>query len=287
MDNAKYQNELDTPYVEAELIYLLDTGEKPVNYPSVAGGRAERDTGPAAHRTVIVRNARLSGEPFTLDLHGFTLARHETAVRDFYDDAELHTTYEAEVTALIREQTRAERVVVFDHTRRSDDARLRDTRTIRGPAATVHNDYTERSAIRRLRDILPDEADELLKRRFAIVNAWRSIAGPVYTSPVALCDGRSVAPADMIVTERRGVDRIGETYRIAYNAAHRWFYYPQLERDEAVLIKTHDSSGDGRCRFAPHAAFRNPAAPSGAPPRESVESRAFAFFSAVDQVQPA
>ncbi len=64
-------------------------------------------------------------------------------------------------------------------------------------------------------------------------------------------------------------------------------YYPQLERDEAVLIKTHDSSRDGRCRFAPHAAFRNPAAPSGAPPRESVESRAFAFFSAVDQVQPA
>ena len=189
MGNAKYQNELDTPYVEAELIYLLDTGEKPVNYPSVAGGRAERGT---------------------------------------------------------------------------------------GLAATVHNDYTERSANQRLRDILPDEADELLKRRFAIVNAWRSIAGPVYTSPVALCDGRSVAPADMIVTERRG---IAETYRIAYNAA--WF---TIRSSNATKPSDQDPrERDGRCRFAPHAAFMNPAAPSGAPPRESVESRAFAFFSAAGQ----
>ena len=280
MDEAKHANELERPSVEAELTYLLDTGVKPANYPSVAGGRAERDTGPAARHTVIVRNARLSGEPFTLDLHGFTLAGHETAVRDFYDDAELHTRYDAEVTALIREQTHAERVVVFDHTRRSDDAGLRNAKTVRGPSSTVHNDYTERSAIRRLRAILPEEADRLLQRRFAIVNVWRSIAGPVYTSPVALCDGSTVQPADLIVTERRGVDRVGETYRVAFNEAHRWFYYPRLQPGEAVLIKTHDSSANGRCRFAPHAAFENPAAPSGAPPRQSVESRAFAFFSA-------
>jgi len=273
------ENELDRPFVEAELTYLLDTGVTPVNYPSVAGGRTERDTGTPDHQTVVLRNARLRAEPCTLDREGFEIARHDTTVGDFYDDAELDSVYTAEVEALVTERTGAERAVVFDYTRRSDDAGVQEKRTIRGPAALVHNDYTERSAIQRLRDILPNEADALLERRFAIVNVWRSVAGPVYRSPVALCDGSSVAEGDVIVVERRGVDRIGQICRITFNESHRWFYYPQLAPGEVVLIKTHDSGGNGRCRFAPHASFENPAAPPESPPRESIEARVFAFFA--------
>lgn len=283
MDEANRVNELERPYVEAELTYLLDTGVAPVNYPSVAGGRSERDTGDPACHTVAVQNARLRPEPCTLDREGFALAPHETTVSDFYDDAEIDSVYTAEVAALVVERTGAERAVVFDYTRRSDDADVQQSQTIRGPAALVHNDYTERSAIQRLRDILPDEADELLERRFAIVNVWRSVAGTVYRSPVALCDGSSVADKDVIVVERRGVDRIGEICRITFNESHRWFYYPQLAPGEALLIKTHDSGGNGRCRFAPHAAFENPATPPEAPPRESIEARVFAFFSGSGQ----
>ena len=283
MNEANRAHELERPYVEAELTYLLDTGVTPVNYPSVAGGRSERDTGDPAYHTVAVRNARLCPEPCTLDREGFALARHATTVSDFYDDAEIDTVYTAEVEALVTERTGAERAVVFDYTRRSDDEGVQQTRTIRGPAALVHNDYTDRSATRRLRDILPDEADELLERRFAIVNVWRSIAGPAYRSPVALCDGSSVAEKDVIVVERRGVDRIGEICRVAFNESHRWFYYPQLAPGEVLLIKTHDSGGNGRCRFAPHAAFENPATPPDAPPRESIESRVLVFFSASGQ----
>ena len=273
------ENELDLPFVEAELTYLLDTGVTPVNYPSVAGGRSERDTGTPDHHRVVLRNARLRAEPCTLDREGFEIARHDTTVGDFYDDAELDSVYTAEVEALVTERTGAERAVVFDYTRRSDDAGVQEERTIRGPAALVHNDYTDRSAIQRLRDILPDEADELLEQRFAIVNVWRSVAGPVYRSPVALCDGSSVAEKDVIVVERRGVDRIGQICRITYNDSHRWFYYPQLAPGEVLLIKTHDSGANGRCRFAPHASFENPAAAPESPPRESIEARVFAFFA--------
>lgn len=279
MNDVNRGNELERPFVEAELTYLLDTGVTPVNYPSVAGGRSERDTGTPAHHTVVVRNARLRPQPCTLDREGFALARHETTVSDFYDQAEIDTVYTAEVEALVAERTGAARAVVFDYTRRSDDADVQQTRAVRGPAALVHNDYTDRSATQRLRDILPDEADELLEQRFAIVNVWRSVAGTVYRSPVALCDGSSVAEKDVIVVERRGVDRIGEICRIAFNESHRWFYYPQLAPGEVLLIKTHDSGGNGRCSFAPHAAIENPAAPPDAPPRESIEARVFAFFS--------
>ena len=273
------ENELQRSFVEAELTYLLNTGVTPVNYPSVAGGRSERDTGTPDHHTIVLRNARLRAEPCTLDREGFEIARHDTTVSDFYDDAEIDSAYTAEVEALVAERTGAERAVVFDYTRRSDDEGVQQTRTIRGPAALVHNDYTDRSAIQRLRDILPDEADELLERRFAIVNVWRSAAGPVYRSPVALCDGSSVAEKDVIVVERRGVDRIGQICRITYNESHRWFYYPQLAPGEVLLIKTHDSGANGRCRFAPHASFENPAAPPESPPRESIEARVFAFFA--------
>lgn len=279
MDDSNAANELELPFVEAELTYLLDTGVTPVNYPSVAGGRSERDTGTPAHHTVVVRNARLRPEPCSLDREGFALARHATAVGDFYDDAEIDAVYTAEVEALVLERTGAERAVVFDYTRRSDDEGVQEKQTVRGPAALVHNDYTSRSAIQRLRDILPDEADELLKQRFAIVNVWRSAAGPVYRSPVALCDGSTVAEKDVIVVERRGVDRVGEICRIAFSESHRWFYYPRLDPGEVLLIKTHDSGANGRCRFAPHAAFANPAAAPESPPRESIEARVFAFFS--------
>ena len=90
----------------------------------------------------------------------------------------------------------------------------------------VHNDYTEWSAPQRVRDILPDEAEELLKRRFAIIQVWRPIRYPVETYPLAMADARTLSPDDMIVSERRAPGRIGQTYAIKYNPAHKWYLVP-------------------------------------------------------------
>jgi hypothetical protein len=95
---------------------------------------------------------------------------------------------------------------------------------------------------------------------------------------LALCDARTVDEADLIATERRAKNRVGETYRLAFNENQRWYYFPQLQSDEALLIKTYDSLQDGRARFSPHAAFTNPYAGSEAAPRQSIETRAFAFY---------
>jgi hypothetical protein len=278
MSNHALLDETRLPQVEAVLTYLLDTGETPIVYPSIAGGELERSTGVADDRRVRISNARLADQRFTLDIQGFELIRHASRVVDFHDDLELARVYEPEVRTLIEGATGARDVVVFDHTRRTDDRDVMLERKLRDPARTVHNDYTERSARQRLRDLLGDAADAKRSQRFAIINVWRSMSGTVLRAPLALCDARTVGSEDLIAAVRHGRDRIGETYRLAYSARHRWYYFPWLEPLEAVLIKTFDSATDGRARFAPHAAFESAAVPPDAPPRQSIESRAFAFF---------
>ncbi len=142
----------------------------------------------------------------------------------------------------------------------------------------VHNDYTEWSAPQRVRDILPDEAEELLKRRFAIIQVWRPIRHPVETFPLAMADAHTLSPDDMIVSERRAPGRIGQTYAIRYNPAHKWFWFPRMRREEAYVFKVFDSMKDGRARWTAHTAFEDPTSPPHARPRESIEIRTLAFF---------
>ena len=149
------------------------------------------------------------------------------------------------------------------------------------PASIIHNDYTARSGPLRLRDHFtedPKQAEALLQRRFVIVNVWRSIRGTVLDAPLALCDAASLAPGDLVSVERQAKKRIGEIQQAVYNPAHRWYYFPEMGPDEALLIKTYDSATDGRARFTIHTSFDDPTAPAGAPPRESLETRCFAFF---------
>ena len=167
---------------------------------------------------------------------------------------------------------------VFDHTLRTADSEQREARKIREVVRRVHNDYTEWSGPQRVRDLLPDEADELLKRRSAIVQVWRPIRHPVESFPLAICDARSISPSDFLISERRYPNRIGQTYAITYNPQHRWYYLPRMRREEALVFKVFDSAKDGRARWSAHTAFEDPTSPPNARPRESIEIRTLAFF---------
>src|SRR6267378_1290322 len=122
----------------------------------------------------------------------------------------------------------------------------REAKLVREPVLNVHNDYTEWSGPQRVRDLLPGEAEALLQRRFAIIQVWRAINQPIQSNPLAIADARSLAPKDLIRAERRYPNRVGETYRIAYNPQHRWFYFPRVRRDEALVFKVYESAKDGR-----------------------------------------
>lgn len=264
--------------VVAELAYTIDTGVKPVNETFGPNNIRRREVGTQEWRPVEIHDGRPLAAGFSLDVHGFEFRAHRTAVRDFFDADELKRVYYPEVERLIKDVSGAARVVVFDHTLRSGDDAEREARLVREPVLSVHNDFTDWSGPQRVRDILPDEADRLLERRFAIIQAWRAINRPIQSNPLAIADARSLAAADLIAAERRYPNRVGETYRISYNPAHRWFYFPEMRRDEALVFKVYDSARDGRARFTAHTSFNDPTSPPGAPPRQSIEVRTLAFF---------
>jgi len=231
-------------------------------------------------KPMSITNGRPLASQFSLDRNGFIFVEHRTGVKDFFDKPQLEREYYPEVEALIRKVSGATRVVVFDYTLRSGNESEREAKLVREPVISAHNDYTEWSGPQRVRDLLPDEAEILLAGRFAIIQVWRAINQPIQANPLAVADAQSVAFEDLMVAERRYPNRVGQTYRLRYNPAHRWFYFPEMRRDEALVFKVFDSAKDGRARFTPHTSFDDPGSPPGAPPRQSIEARALAFFAA-------
>jgi hypothetical protein len=265
-------------YVDTTLNFLVPMAAKPVSYNYPPPDGTPWRNGEYRAEPVRIRDARpLIGAP-SLDKEGFALTRHATKVASFYDQAAVKAVYYPEMAQLVQAATGARRVVCFDHIVRHAPKAENRLNGIKEPAKRVHNDYTEASGPQRVRDLLPDEAAQLLQRRFAIVNVWRAIHGPLRDSPLALCDARSIAPADLVDTDLKYPDRTGEIQSVTHNPAQRWYYFPDLLPSEALFIKCFDSAKDGRARFAAHGAFDDPTTPADARPRESIEARTLVFF---------
>ena len=271
--------EPDTGFVEANLSYTVDTGVKPVNETMGPGDMSRRIVGTVEDHLMVIRDGRPLRDAFAMDVTGFEFVDHKTAMTDFFDVDQLKSVYYPEIEALIKARTGAARVVIFDHTLRSGDEDTRNQKKVREPVKSVHNDYTEWSGPQRVRELMPeDEVEDLLSRRFAIVQVWRPIRDPIRSNPLAICDSRTLSSENLIASERRYPDRVGETYRISFDPNQRWFYFPNMTRDEALVFKVFDSATDGRARFTPHTSFDDPNTPPGAPARESIEMRALVFF---------
>jgi len=263
--------------MQAHISYTADTGEPLVNETFGPNNIRRRSSGTAELRAVEISNGR--DADLSLEGNGFELVEHRTAVKNFFDLDELKSVYYPELERLIEARAGASRVVIFDHTLRSGSEEEREQRLIREPVLSAHNDYTEWSGPQRVREIMGDEAEGLLAHRFAIIQVWRPIDQPIRANPLAVADARSIAPEDLLISERRYPHRVGQTYRLKYSPRHRWFYFPQLRRDEAIMFKVYDSQKDARARFTPHTSFEDPTTPPGAPPRQSIEARSLAFFS--------
>jgi hypothetical protein len=270
--------------IDASLNYIAESSEKPVYYAYDPPPGVPRVSGRFVAQTMPIQNARAAQEEFSLDKQGFELYRHDTAVVDFYDREEVQRVYYPEVERLLKAATGAAKIVIFDHQVRCLPMAQRRERGAREYAKIVHNDYTANSGPRRVRDHLPPaEAEELLRHRFAEINVWRPIRGPVESSPLAVCDARSIAPNDFVPSDLVYPDKVGETYRFKHNPNHRWFYFPFLERNEAILLKCYDSKEDGRARFTAHTSFEDLTSPPEAAPRESIEVRALVFWPEQDR----
>jgi hypothetical protein len=266
------------PSVDGELNYLKLNGARPRTYTYDPPDGAPRSNLVADPHRLPIRDARAIASNVSIDEEGFGLVHQHSAVSDFYDDDQVRQIYYPEAERLLKDVTGAHRVFVFDHTvrRRVPGAEDRQN-ALRQPVARVHVDHTEKSGPQRVRDLLPDEADELLRGRVQIINLWRPIKGPLRDAPLAECDARSVAPGQLVVSDLVYPNRVGETYSVTFDPAHRWFYVSAMQRDEGLLLKCYDSETDGRARFAPHSAFIDPTAPADVAPRESIELRTLVF----------
>lgn len=261
--------------VETTLSYMAAMAEKPFYYygPPPPGVNWRNNRGDP--RQVAVEDARRLEPPASLDREGFELVQHRSAVPDLRDESAIRQRYYPEVAELVAKASGAGRVLAFDHNLRSGAERRAGG--VQGPVRYVHNDYTEGSGPQRVRDLMGGEAESLLRRRFAVINVWKPIGGPVREAPLAVLDARSIRPGDLVPTDLHYPDRSGEVYSLTWSQEHRWFFYPEMRPDEVLLIKCYDSDRE-RARFTAHTAFDDPGTPADAPARESVEVRTLAFF---------
>lgn len=270
--------------LRAQVEYLAERVQRPIYYASSAGRHAAHEIDQAMNLvSVEVNDARLHGPDdaegeFGMHPCGFDLFEFPTRVQNFLDAEQIASVYEAELEHFLKSVTGAYRVHIFDHTVRASDPELREIKQVREPASLVHNDYTSSSGYVCLRENLGAEAAALARGRFQIINVWRPLVDPVEDFPLALCDARSLDPADLIDTERRAANHTGEIQLAVHSPAQRWYYFSAMRPPEVLMFKTFDSRDGGVHPCSIHSAIHLPQAPADAKPRESVETRAFVFY---------
>ena len=240
------------------------------------------EPGDAAHEMPVWDGWEKAAQ-FSVDKHGFSIHDFESKYPDgkWEDDELMREKFYPEVVEFLKKAVGATRVLVFDHTIRTNrnaQKPLQDEKNTsqRAPVSLVHCDYTAESGPVRVQQLLKDEAEDLLSRRVAFLNVWKPL-NKVEENPLAMCDVESSPPDDFFKLYLRYRERTGENYVMRHNPAHRWYYFPEMTADKVILLKTFDSD-ENRARFVGHSAFKDPTSKPDAPIRESVEIRTIAFF---------
>lgn len=266
--------------VRAKLNYSVDNG-KPIDYyfyepdPDIKLNPPGTDA-----QEVNIQNAWPLSDKISVDKEGFEIKGFESSFDSFDDDDAIKERFYPEVITFVRKFTGAQQVEVFDHTiRRRLPADLKQQTEVQRPAVLlVHSDYTPKSGPQRVKDIMGDKADALLSGRVAFFNVWKPLYETVEELPLAMCDATTSTDDDMLIMELKYRERTGEIFVMRHSKDHRWFYFPKMTPEKALLLKTYDSETDGRARFMGHTAFEDPNTPPNALKRQSIEIRTMAFF---------
>jgi hypothetical protein len=277
---------MNVPAVTTTLTYLSPETRAPRRF--TAPGNSV-NTGIYGEHPMPVRDGRPVRDQFTLDRNGFALIDHPSQVTDFTDKAEVDRIYPDETTEFLKSCTGADRVVPLGWLlRRSADPAENSSQP---QAASVHCDFSVTGAVPRARDAyaarFPDGPGY---RRALITSLWRVFTPPPQDWPLGLCDFTSVAPADGLDNRLYFVDTIPDDlftemppgtpgtsgFEFHHNPAHRWWYFPDMTRDEVILLTLNDSD-QSRAWRVPHSAFLDPAA-RAAQPRHSIEYRTISYF---------
>ncbi|KAJ3579853.1 hypothetical protein NPX13_g712 [Xylaria arbuscula] len=207
---------------------------------------------------VPIRDVRGDESAVSMDRHGFMLAK-KAVIHDetkFLDEKWIMQDYYPEITDFIKTQLGARKVVIFDHTVRRANPDMpmyqRGPLGNRQPSKMAHVDQTAEAAEKRVRYHMKDEAEQLLKRRYQIVNCWHPLFGPLRDYPLILCDYFSVEKdRDLRASDLIFPHYLGEQYLCQYNPRHEWYYVSDQQPNECWLFKCHDSV-ESSARFTVH-----------------------------------
>jgi len=226
-----------------------------------------------------IENAR--GRTMTLDGEGFTLVTHRSTVADFTDSAAVNAVYRQEIIDLVADLSGADRVLVNSPgiLRFSEKSPRSGALDNSRPARFAHVDVSDATAQAFAQRAAPEGAT---LRRFVHFNVWRAISAPPQDVPLAVCHARSITADDLIKADAvfdapNRPEWSFEGIVVAHNPAHRWHWFPDMRRDEALAFKTNDSDLT-RAHCVPHVAFDDTSCGPDTPPRASIEMRALALW---------
>jgi hypothetical protein len=288
MDRSVRLQAVTPTSVEAEINYIR-------NPPPPGGAVLEYVTEDEERNTMVT----MPGQPMLitsardmdtdLEREGFRLVHFPSAVADFHQlqvDPAVDALYMEETAAMLTELVGAARVIMLGSgKKRYGESAVDQLAALKNakPARYPHADNTDASALElaNLFDMFVDDFDLGAYRRWVMYNVWRAITPPPQDFPLAVCDARSVSPSDEVtvtaITEELQGNIVHDTMSYVHNPAHRWYYFPDMTLDEAIVFKSGDSDSTGTVRVA-HTAFTDPTCLPGVPTRASVEMRALAVF---------
>ena len=265
--------------VEGMVNYIREMAQRPRYYAN----DHSRDLLNLDPRKIVIEDARKRSSGPSLQEEGFELFAHTSAVRNFTDAAEVARLHPQEIEQLLLQVTGADAVVISS----PGVLRFGEGSTEAGkysnslPARFIHVDISDATALQFAQRSMPKESGRPL-RRFAHYNVWRAFSVPPQDIPLTVCDARSVQLADLmcadaIFDETDKPEWSFEGWVVRHNAAHRWSYFSDMTRDEALIFKTNDSD-PAQPHCVPHSAFDDPSCPKGVPSRASIEMRGIAYW---------
>ncbi len=262
--------------ITAQLNYIRPDADKAPEVFYSGGSSPQTYSDEYAFMSAEIADCRTAADQLAIHTNGFELANFPTQHSNFDDEQAIAGTYYDEIKSIVRQVTGAKDVFVFDHTVRRGQHGSK-----RKPAHHVHNDYTEKTALSRAEEMIGEAAfAKMISRRMIQINVWRPLVDVVRRSPLTFCDASSIERKDLIPTKIHFPDtnHVGEIFALRKQAGQRWSYFSEMTHDEVVLIKGFDTQTEGIARFTPHTAFEYPDQDPSIPPRESIETRTFAFY---------
>lgn len=263
----------------------------------------ELNTGTYSDHEVVIRDGMPIRDHFSLDTHGFMIAKSTSAVTDFHDKEQVDRLYEREVEQEVIRLTGADKCVARGWMLRTSADLTEHAANKQGnyqhqgglqPTAGEAHVDTNTATARRMAEATYRQAfpDGPGFKRFLVSSFWRTFSPPPQDVPLAVCDGRSAdageeknntliicdefPTGDALTAPIEGEENMLAATILSYHPDHRWWYFANMHADDALLFKFNDSD-HGRTWRCPHSAFIDGSAQT-ANIRESIECRSVAFW---------